>query len=234
MSNFVDDNKIFRTYIDQDADCPVIISIDCGHGGTIKGVYQTAGKQYDHGDFKFFEGIFNRQIGKALAQKFYNNHISYTFTTISNSDESLSQRMDYLAHFVKQNPKYNHVLLSLHGNAAGVESAQGFEFFTTVGLTDSDYAANIYFPHMYDLGLKMRINRAKENEYDKESNFYVIRKAEALGCIAMLFESGFYSNREEALKMMDSEFQGIYVNALYKGTRDLINKIKQDGTVKPV
>ena len=33
MKDFVDDVKIFRTYIDRDSDCPVIVSIDCGHGG---------------------------------------------------------------------------------------------------------------------------------------------------------------------------------------------------------
>jgi N-acetylmuramoyl-L-alanine amidase len=138
----------------------------------------------------------------------------------------------YLSQFINTHKKYTHVLLSLHGNAASDTSAAGFEFFSTPGITDSDYAANYYFPYMYDLGLKMRVNRAKEGEFDKESNFYIIRKAESLGCIALLFESGFYTNREEALKMMEQEWQLTYVNALYKGTRDLIEKIKKDGTVR--
>ena len=114
-----------------------------------------------HGDFQFYEGQFNRQIGKALAQKFWNEHISYTFTTISNTDESLPLRIEYLGHFMKQHPNHTHILLSIHGNAAGVESASGFEFFSTPGITDSDYAANIYFPYMYDLDMKMRVTRTK-------------------------------------------------------------------------
>ena len=186
-----------------------------------------------HGDFQFYEGQFNRQIGKALAQKFWNEHISYTFTTISNTDESLPLRIEYLGHFMKQHPNHTHILLSIHGNAAGVESASGFEFFSTPGITDSDYAANIYFPHMYDLDMKMRVTKNEKNEYDKESNFYIIRKAEALGALALLFELGFYTNREEALKMSSALWQETAVNALYKGTRDVINKVKQDGTIRP-
>lgn len=234
MQDFIDNNKIFRTYVDRDSDCPLIVSIDCGHGGIINGKYQTAGKQYDHGDFTFFEGVFNRQIGKALAHKFWNNHISYTFTTVSNKDEPLPQRVEYMTRFVKQYPKQQHLLLSIHANAASTEQASGFEFFSTPGITDSDYAANLYYPHMLDLGLKMRVVSAKEGEYDKESNFYIIRKAEAVGAIALLFEMGFFTNREEALKMMSPEWQITAVNALYKGTRDVINKIKQDGTIRPI
>lgn len=234
MQDFIDNDKVFRTYIDRDQEYPVIVSIDCGHGGIINGKYQTAGKQYDHGDFVFYEGKYNRQLGKALAQKFWNNHISYTFTTISNYDEPLPKRIEYLGQFVKKHPNHKHILLSIHGNAAGVESASGFEFFSTHGVTDSDYAANIYYPYMLDLGMKMRTTRNEELEYDKEANFYVIRKAEELGCIALLFEFGFYTNREEALKMMNTDWQNLVVNALYKGTRDVITKIKNDGTVRTV
>jgi N-acetylmuramoyl-L-alanine amidase len=232
MVNFIDDKSVFRTYIDRDSVCPVIVSLDCGHGGILKGVYQTKGKMFDHKDFVFYEGQFNRQIGKALAKKFWDNHISYTFTTISNHDEPLSQRIEYFNHFINTNKKHKHILLSLHANAAGVEEANGFEYFTSKGVTDSDYAANFYYPHMLNLGMRMRITAAKDNEYDKESDFYVIRKAEALGCMGLLFESGFYTNRAEATKMLTPEWQSVYVDALYKGTVDLLNKIKRDGTVR--
>lgn len=231
MINFIDDkDKVFRTYMERE--CPIVVSIDCGHGSLINGVYQTKGKMCDHGDFVFYEGHFNRQIGKALAQKYWNNNISYTFITISNKDESLAQRIEYLGHFVGAHKKCKHVLLSLHANAAGVEEAKGFEYFTTKGITDSDFAANFFYPHMLNLGMKMRVTAIKDNEYDKESDFYIIRKAEALGCMGLLMESGFFTNKEEAAKMLTPEWQTIYVDALYKGTVDLITKIKKDGSVR--
>lgn len=232
MKNFVDDNKIPRLRIDQDSEYPLLVYIDCGHGGEIQGVYQTAGKQWDFGDFKIYEGVQNREIGKLLAQKFIDNHISYCFTTISNTDESLQQRIEYVQHVVKSYPKYKHILLSIHADATNEESnANGVSLYTTPKLTESDYAANVYFKHIYDLGLKVRINRAKEDEYDKEANFFIIRKAEELGCVAMLLELGFFTNREEALKIMQPEFQGNAANFLYKGTVDLIAKYKQDGNL---
>ncbi len=229
MKNFTED----QIWVSQDANKPgVMIFLDPGHGGIVYGKYTTSGKQYDHVDFQFYEGWFNREVVKLLSTRFKANNITHAFTTISNYDESLSDRIVHISNIMKTYPKYHHVLLSVHGNAAGVESASGVEFFTTPGITGSDYAANLYFPYLYDLGLKMRINRAKPNEYDKESNFFIIRKAEALGCIAMLFELGFYSNREEALKMLDPEFQGTAANALLKGTRDLITKIQTNGSVR--
>ena len=233
MKDFVDTNQIPRLRIDQGAECLLLAHIDVGHGGLINGVYQTAGKQWDFGDFHIYEGVQNRAIGKLLAQKFINGNVSYNLTTISNQDESLPDRIKYLEHVVKSYPKYKHVLLSIHADATEGESkANGVSFYTTPELNDSDYAANLYFPYMYDLGLKVRINRAEPQEYDKQSNFYIIRKAEILGCVAMLFEFGFFTNREEALKIMTPEFQESASDVLYKGTKDLIQKFKQDGTVR--
>jgi len=234
MTNFVDDKTTPRLFIDQDAEHPLVLThIDVGHGGSIRGIYQTKGKQWDFGDFKILEGVQNRAIGKLLAQKFMNNHVSYNFTTISNYDESLTKRIEYLGHVVKAYPNHKHVLLSIHADATEAESnANGVSFYTTPFITDSDFAANFYFPHLYDLNLKVRVNRAKAGEYDHEANFFIIRKAEAMGCVAMLYEFGFMTNREEALKIMQPEFQATAANALYKGTRDLINKIKTDGTIR--
>ena len=210
----------------------VMVFLDPGHGGLIMGKYTTAGKQFDHGTFQFFEGVWNREIVKQLSVKFKNNNITHAFTTISNHDESLSERIFKISNIIKSYPKCNFILLSIHANAGGVESANGMELFTTPSLTDSDYAANYMFPYFYNLGLKVRINRAQNNEFDKESNFYIIRKAEELGCIAMLYEGGFFTNKEEATKMLESEFQGNMVNALFMGIKDIIIKIKTDGTVR--
>lgn len=228
MKHFVESD----VWVSQDAQKPCIMMIlDAGHGGLKAGVYTTKGKQFDHGDFIFYEGVYNRDIAKQLSIKFKANNISHAFTTISNEDESLKDRVIRISNIVKSYPKYKFVLLSLHGNASDNLSANGIEFFTTEGVTESDYVANYYFPYFYDLGLKIRINRAKAQEYDKESNFYIIRKAEELGIPAILLEGGFFSNREEAIKMLDPEFQGTYTNALLKGTKDVIAKYQTNGSI---
>jgi N-acetylmuramoyl-L-alanine amidase len=48
----------------------VVWILDPGHGGMIDGKYQTfPNKMCDHGDFIFYEGVFNRQIVVKLAKK---------------------------------------------------------------------------------------------------------------------------------------------------------------------
>ena len=230
MKNFVD----YDIWVPQNVEKPgCMMILDAGHGGIHNKQYTTAPyKMCDFGDFVFYEGEVNRILVSKLAAKFKENSIAHAFTTTSNLDESLDARGVKIGNVVNSYPKYHHTLLSVHHNAAG-ESAHGTEFWTTHGINESDYAANIYFPRIYEFGLKFRINRAKENEYDKEENWKILRLAEKHGCSSILFEIGFFSNREEALKMLEDEFQNNVVNALYKGTVDLITKIKRDGTVKP-
>lgn len=229
MKNFVD----YDIWTPLDVEKPgVMITLDAGHGGRVAGIYTTApAKMYNHGDFVFEEGVNNRILVKNLATKFKNNNIAHAFTTISNNDESLDDRGIKIGHIVSSFPKYHHIVLSIHANAAG-ESAHGIEFWTSKELNDSDYAANIMFPYLYDVGFKVRVNRAKENEYDKEANWKILKLAEKKGCIAILYEMGFFSNREEALKMLEDEWVGTATNALLKGVKDLITKLKKDGTVR--
>lgn len=233
MINFINESQYPRLRIDIDSEYKALIHVDAGHGGLLGGVYQTAGKQWKYDDFTIYEGVENRAVVKLLVQKLYSNHISYNITTISNKDESLSDRMEYVDHVVKTYPKLTHIFLSVHHDATEKESnAKGVSFYTTPGITDSDYAANYYFPYLYDLGMNVRVNRAVANEYDKEANFMVIRKAEKSGCIGLLFELGFMTNREEAIKIMQPEHHESAATALYKGTVDLLNKIKQNGSVR--
>ena len=230
MLNFIDDKTTPRLRIDQDSLYPLLIHVDPGHGGIFNGTYQTLGKQWDFGDFQIYEGQQNRIVAKLLAYKFMANHVSYNFTTISNYDESLSHRMEYVKHVMKSYPKYKHLLLSIHADATNEESnANGVSFYTTPNITDSDFASNYYYPYLQELGLRVRITRATANEYDKESNFYVIRKIEEFGGMGILTELGFMTNREEALKILTPEFQDSAATALLKGTLDVINKLKSNG-----
>lgn len=233
MKDFINESRLPRLRIDMDSKYKTIVHLDAGHGGMVNGVYQTAGKQWDYGDFHVYEGVVNRAIVTHLVEKMFQNHISYNLVTISNHDESLAARMMYVDRIAKSYPKQSHIFLSVHHDATASESsANGCSFYTTKGITDSDYAANLYFPFLYDLGMKVRVNRARKLEFDQESNFYVIRKAEESGCIALLFELGFMTNREEALKIITDEHQITAANALYEGTLAVLEKIEKDGTVR--
>jgi N-acetylmuramoyl-L-alanine amidase len=230
MTNFID----YDAWVSQEYDKPTVMFIlDAGHGGRINGKYTTApAKMYDHKDFVFEEGCFNRDIVKLLAKKFMKKNITHAFTTISNFDESLDVRGQKIERIVKAYPAYTHAVLSIHGNAATNTSANGVEIWTTKTLNDSDYLANIYYPHLYNFGFRFRINREKENEYDKEESWKMLRLAEKHGAMGLLLESGFFTNRQEALTMLSTDWQEKATDALLNGSLDVIDKIKRDGGIR--
>lgn len=112
------------------------------------------------------------------------------------------------------------LLVSIHCNAAENKSAEGFEAFTTPGVTRSDKAAEYIleaieeaFPELsarYDL---------VDGDKDKEARFTVITTPD---CPAVLLEIGFISNNEEALKMNDPVFQQRYAEAIASGINRFI------------
>lgn len=229
--NFID----YDIWTPQGVEKPgIMIILDPGHGGVYSGKYATApSKMYDHGSFVFYEGENNRKVTVELAKKFQQNNIAHSFTTTSNIlDESLDARGVKVGRIVSAYPKYIHLLLSIHANASSATSARGVEYWTTKELNDSDYAANIYFPYLYNFGFKVRLNRESENEYDKEESWKILRIAEKKGCMALLLELGFFSNKEEAAIMLTPEWIDNAAEALLQGTQKLITKIQTDGSVR--
>jgi len=198
----------------------VLFCLDPGHGGIVNGKYTTApGKMSDHGDFIFYEGIFNRQITVKLAEIMRKSSYNYLLSTISNIDISLPLRIQRAKNYYKLYKKMHHVFLSIHGNAAGIESARGIELYTSPGETVSDKIATYYFNRLKTLGWKMRTDYC-DGDPDKESKFYVLTQTPMP---AILFELGFYSNKNEALLMMQDDIQMQIANLIADGCRDIVN-----------
>jgi N-acetylmuramoyl-L-alanine amidase len=109
------------------------VLIDPGHGGMVNGEYVTApSKMYNHGDFIFYEGVFNRELARKIAEELDKEGIDYEYIVKTNNDVSLTTRVRRANSIGKL---YDCVYLSIHGNAAGVESANGIEIFTSIGQT---------------------------------------------------------------------------------------------------
>lgn len=212
-------------------DCNVIVVIDPGHGGMVNGEYDTAPyKMYDHGDFVFYEGVYNRDIALRLADRLEKNGLSYAFSTVTNLDESLNLRVNRANNLHRKYSKRNYVyFLSLHGNAFGDNNVNGVQVHTSPGVTDSDYIANYYYKSLENLGWRMRPNKLEDQEYDKENKFYVLTKTV---CPAILTETGFFTNKEEARRMMDAEWQDKIVDCLLKAHQDIVFKIKRDDSIR--
>ncbi len=184
-------------------DSELMLHLDPGHGGLINGVYQTEGKMWEHKDFTFHEGVFDRAMALRLSEDLMNLGISHTFSTDSNFDPSLPIRCTRINNYVRRFPNKRHLCISLHGNAAGTSSVKGIEVFTSPGQTKSDeYAAEIY-NSLKGMNWKMRRGKSKEDP-GKEARFYMLTQTK---CPCVLIEYGFFTNPDEAKLMMEPNVQ---------------------------
>ena len=188
------------------------VILDAGHGGIDPktGRYTTApAKMWTHEatatekEFVFHEGVFNRQVCRFLEEMLLRRGIPTYRTYHESNDVSLSTRVSVAnAYFMEHSGA---VLISIHGNAAANEKAQGLEVFTSKGQTKSDVLAE----HLIDClaqelpAMKMRKDTT-DGDQDKEANFYILRKTK---CPAVLSENGFFTNRSEAKLMMTVEYK---------------------------
>ena len=195
---------IVKKPIKLDGVSKTLVLIDAGHGGIIDGVYTTApSKMYDHGSFTFFEGVYNRLIADRYIHYLDKNGINYMFLTDTNEDVPLKHRTDKINSIVMGYPEYDPYLVSIHGNAAGVKKATGIEVYTTKGITKSDIYAEIFFKELKELEWKMRSD-ISDGDKDKEANFWMLKNTL---CPAILLEIGFFTNKEQALNMMNPYIQ---------------------------
>jgi len=184
--------------------CPYVEIIDPGHGGIIDGKYVTApDKMWKHPGFTFYEGVFNRAVAWRHAQDMFANNRSYEIVVYNNHDISRLERVARAKDIHKEALKagfktYYH---SIHGNAFGVQSVKGVEVYTSPGTTKSDPVATVYYYQLAKLGWNMR-PCFQDGDPDKEARFTVLTETPMP---AILSETGFFSNPEEA-KLMSELF----------------------------
>ena len=150
--------------------------LDNGHGGMIDGVYQTPGKRspvWPDGT-QLFEGEFNRAIVNRLMDMCEVNGIDAINLVSTPEDVSLSERCNTANRLAKSSDKPC-IYVSIHANGYSVESANGWEVYTSPGETKSDGIATILFEKAARefTGEYMRKSTC-DGDPDKEANFYVL------------------------------------------------------------
>jgi N-acetylmuramoyl-L-alanine amidase len=176
-----------------------IILIDSGHGGIINGVPQTAGKRSpDFGKGILYEGVINRAIAKKTIALLLKAGVPAVELVPEITDISLGER-------VRRANKYKEaIFVSLHCNA-GVETASGWEIFTSKGKTASDEIAEEIYVEMKKAFPKAKFRTdTSDSDSDKEENFFVLDKT---SCPAVLVENFFMTNKEDYNILMSEEGQ---------------------------
>lgn len=196
------------------------IAILCaGHGGIDPdGVYTTNGKFWTHkkGNFHkgstFLEGVFNRDIiDKHLIPMLKAARIEYVRLHHDYLDTPLAERTR-IANAIKHKKSFG---ISCHSNAFNTK-ARGFSVFTSPGITLSDTIAKKLLEEMDLLTKKfnftVRRNGTGEFDGDYETLFWMLRKT---NMPFILPECLFFDNYEDAMILMNHDFQVAYAKALF-------------------
>ena len=191
-----------------------IIYLDPGHGGIINGLYDTAPeKMFDHGDYIFYEGVFNRAVALHLSRLLLKENISHVFTTDSNYDVSLPLRTNRINNYIRKYPDKKFLCVSIHGNAFRDTKVKGIETYSYSKNKKSDFYRDIIHKSITEIGWKDR--------GVKKANFHMLREP---NCPSVLVELGFYSNMEEADEMSKDSVQATLAEFLCNGIKEIINE----------
>jgi len=154
-----------------------IFIIGAGHGGILKGKYQTdpkKGKQFDHGKYGIaYEGEINRDVASHVYNFAKTEGIKVIYPFYSEVDIPLSLRVDIVNSITETYGSDRVLYLPLHSNAG---NGNGFEAWTSPGDTDADPLAELLitlfeekFPY-----IKVRKDTCDVGnpDSDKEAKFY--------------------------------------------------------------
>ena len=188
--------------------------IDAGHGGMKDGVYTTPltkGKQFDHGDFKIYEGVTNRKIAKLLMVEMQYADIPFLQIHDNVEDLSLTARVKK-ANKIKEPAIY----LSIHSNAG---KGKGFEIFTSPGNTASDPIAEEFYKDIAkDFPEYPFRADTSDGDHDKEERFTVLTETRMP---AVLVELLFFDERKQAEFLLSHVGQSRLADCLLKTIKRL-------------
>lgn len=191
--------------------------LDAGHGGIVDGVYVTApSKMHRFPDgTKIEEGVVNRQIRRKLIYMLTQANIPFEVVNPENEDISLTERKKRIAAFHKKH-KGETLTISQHLNAGGGE---GYEVYTSEGTTVSDvYATEFINAYKEFLPLMSKRVDITDGDEDKEKNFSILLCKGA----AVLLETGFMDNYENALFLLSDRGQSIIAKANFEAIKRCI------------
>lgn len=186
--------------------------IDAGHAKS------TPGKRsplFPDGKTRLYEWEVNRKIAAKLMAKLAKGGIKYFEVTPEDDvDISLSKRAGRVNAHKCGKPK---VLVSIHINAGPSpewSSPNGWEVYTTRGVTNSDKIAEVFFDEHKKAFPDMRMRSDNsDGDSDREADFTIIK---SVSCPAILTENFFMTNLVEAMLLLTETFQERIAEAHYQ------------------
>ena len=174
----------------------MVVLLDNGHGGLIKGQYMTPGKRspiWNDGS-QLFEGEFNRAIVNGIIERLTALRIDYVNIAPEYRDVRLETRVNRANREGGRNSSF---YISVHSNAGG---GHGSEVFTSEGNTKSDRIATIFGEEFQNLfPAKTLRTDFSDGDLDKEAKFTVLTDTRMP---AILTENFFMDNEDECKNIL--------------------------------
>lgn len=203
-----------------------VVLLDNGHARSTPG---KRSPKWEDGT-RFYEYEFSRDIVKRISEKLKVLNIRYEIITPEvDYDVPLTTRAKRANAFCDKYGKDNCLFISVHANAAGSNdkwlNGRGWSVWTTVGKTQSDTYATIFYKEAEKLlpqyGMTLRKNSAN-GDYDFESNFTVIYKTK---CPAILTENLFQDNKTDCKFLMSDKGRDVIAQIHVNAIKEIMNKL---------
>lgn len=203
-----------------------VVLLDNGHARSTPG---KRSPKWEDGT-RFYEYEFSRDVVKRISEKLKALNIRYEIITPEvDYDVPLTTRAKRANAFCDKYGKDNCLFISVHANAAGSNdkwlNGRGWSVWTTVGKTQSDTYATVFYKEAEKLlpqyGMTLRKNSAN-GDYDFESNFTVIYKTK---CPAILTENLFQDNKTDCKFLMSDKGRDVIAQIHVNAIKEIINKL---------
>jgi N-acetylmuramoyl-L-alanine amidase len=110
--------------------------------------------------------------------------------------------------------------LSIHGNAHANQNANYFSVWTSKGQTKADAIADLLFDELQkEFPTERFSTELADKDKDWEANFKILSET---NCPAVLSENGFFTNYEQAKKMLTAEWKEKVAAAHFKTILKLV------------
>ena len=191
------------------------VILDAGHGGMIDNIYQTNGKRspvWPDGR-QYYEGVGNRELVKGIANRLKKDGIKVITLVPEQEDISLTKRCKRANSETGES-----VFISVHSNAADVESASGFEAFSYRKTGLSGDFTNIFYNEFIKEFPESKV-RYGAKKTGKTANFKVLRSTTMP---AVLLELFFMTNEDDCELLMSKEGQEKIISFCVKAIKKIV------------
>jgi N-acetylmuramoyl-L-alanine amidase len=176
----------------------MIVILDNGHGHDTPGKRSPSGMLTDLGMNALYEFEFNRDIVNRLIRMLDEACINFYELVPEVNDIPLNERCDRANKVAANHP--GAFLVSVHANAGG---GTGWEVFTSVGETESDRIADIFYKEAEREFPEFRMRKdLADGDYDKEAHFYILKHTT---CPAILTENFFMDHKKDLELLISDE-----------------------------